>query len=68
MATLTTIGNVASAMGQAVEKSSKVSEICLAFVFIFQLLMLHFLFSKFNFFEWFIAGHSVGYIEMSWGQ
>lgn len=49
MATLTTIGNVASAMGQAVEKSSKVSELCLAFVFSFLLLMLHLLYQKFNF-------------------
>lgn len=31
MATLTTIGNVASAMGQAVEKSSKVGGFCLLF-------------------------------------
>jgi hypothetical protein len=44
MATSTLIGNVASAMGQAVEKSSKVSEFCSVFVFSFQLLMLHLLF------------------------
>jgi len=33
MATLTTIGNVASAMGQAVEKASKVRGFCYAFIF-----------------------------------
>jgi len=51
MATLTTIGNVASAMGQAVEKSSKVSEFCSDLVFSFQLLMFYFLFQMFNFLE-----------------
>ena len=51
MATLTTIGNVASAMGQAVEKSSKVSEFCSALVFSFQLLMFYFLFQMFSFLE-----------------
>jgi len=51
MATLTTISNLASAMGQAVEKSSKVSEFSSAFVFSSQLLLLYFLFQKFNFLE-----------------
>jgi len=35
MASLTAIGNVASAMGQAVEKASKVSGFCSVFVFFF---------------------------------
>jgi len=39
MATLTTIGNVASAMGQAVEKASKVRGFCYAFVIFFQLVL-----------------------------
>lgn len=50
MATLNTIGNVASAMGQAVEKSSKVGVFC-SFVFSFQFEMVHCLFQKLNFYE-----------------
>lgn len=63
MATLTTIGNVASAMGQAVEKSSKVSGFC-CFEFSSQSGIVAFLaflksFKSQTYLKWFIAGYSV---------
>ena len=58
MASLTTIGNVASAMGQAVEKASKVRGFCSVFVFFSHLVLFcRFLFEYFL--KWFVAGYSV---------
>lgn len=62
MTTLTTIGGVASAMGSAVEKSSKVYELLMDVknLFILSCKMLKL------FLIWFLSGHSVRYFEMSW--
>lgn len=61
MATLSTFGGVVSAMGPAVEKSSKVQVVQnLNFVFSVFFLVIDYPIM------FFIAGDSVGHIEMSW--
>ena len=61
MATLTTIGGVASALGPAVEKASKVWWTNLSFIYLF----IYFWFREMNsFMVLFIAGNSIGYSKM----
>lgn len=72
MATLTTLGAIASAMGPAVEKSSKVCGHAInmyddIYIYIYIECSLKFVtYERNKHMNWLLAGHSVGYIKMSW--